>query len=75
MGYYERDIRVTPDCQQIVRKNQAFCWNPTISGTKSEDGFIVTENGPIMITKPFIFPTLKIEVEGVSFVKPDLLVL
>ncbi len=75
MGYYARDVRVTFDCQQIVRRNQAFCWNPTISGTKSEDGFIVTEKGPIMITKPFVFPALKLEVEGISFVKPDMLVL
>lgn len=75
MGYYARDMRVTPDCQQTVRRNQAFCWNPTISGTKSEDGFIVTEKGPIMITKPFVFPILKLEVEGVSFIKPDMLVL
>lgn len=75
MGYYARDIRVTPDCQQTVRKNQAFCWNPTISGTKSEDGFIATEKGPLMITRPFVFPKLELEVENIRFVKPDMLIL
>lgn len=75
MGYYARDIRVTPDCQQTVRKNQAFCWNPTISGTKSEDGFIATETGPLMITKPFVFPKLELEVENIRFVKPDMMIL
>ncbi|MGJ8453814.1 M24 family metallopeptidase [Pseudothermotoga sp. U03pept] len=75
MGYYARDIRVTPSCEEVVRKNQAFCWNPTISGTKSEDGFIVTEDGPVMITRPFIFPRLEIEVNGAKFVRPDVIVL
>lgn len=75
MGYYPRDIRVAPNTMEKVVKNQAFCWNPSISGTKSEDGFIVSENDYIMITKPIIFPTLKIEVEGKTFLKPDILIL
>ncbi|HBT25143.1 MAG TPA: peptidase M24 [Pseudothermotoga sp.] len=75
MGYYARDIRVTPACDEIIRRNQAFCWNPTISGTKSEDGFIVTESGPIMITKPFIFPKLEIGIGNVRFVRPDIFVI
>lgn len=75
MGYYARDIRVTPTCEEIVRRNQAFCWNPTISGTKSEDGFIVTDSGPVMITKPFVFPKIEVEINGVKFTRPDILVL
>ncbi len=75
MGYFARDVRVTPQTEEIIRNNQAFCWNPTISGTKSEDGFIATHDGPIMITKPFVFPTIKIEMNGMEFVKPFLLVL
>lgn len=75
MGYYPREIRVTPSTTEKVVKNQAFCWNPTISGTKSEDGFIVTYDRYIAITKPVIFPTLNIEVNGNKFVKPDILIL
>ncbi|KUK13943.1 MAG: M24 family metallopeptidase [Synergistetes bacterium] len=75
MGYYPRDIRVTPSTTEKILKNQAFCWNPSISGTKSEDGFIVNEETPIMITKPLIFPTLKIEIEGLKFTKPDMLII
>jgi len=74
MGYYARDIRVTPDSTDLVCRNQAFCWNPTISGTKSEDGFIVTPEGPVMITKPVLFPALKLEVDGQEFVKPAILI-
>jgi len=73
MGYYARDIRVTPESTDLICRNQAFCWNPTISGTKSEDGFIITPDGPQMITKPILFPTIKLEVAGQEFVKPAIL--
>jgi Xaa-Pro aminopeptidase len=73
MGYYGRDIRVHHKVEEKVRPNQAFCWNPSITGTKSEDGFIATPNGPLMISKPIIFPTVEMEVEGIKFVRPDIL--
>lgn len=73
MGYYARDIRVAPNNTELIRKNQAFCWNPTISGTKSEDGFIVTLNGPVMITKPVLFPSIRLEAEGREFIRPAIL--
>jgi len=73
MGYYARDIRVSLKNNELIRKNQAFCWNPTISGTKSEDGFIVTPDGPVMITKPVIFPTLKLNINGHDFTRPAIL--
>lgn len=74
MGYYGRDTRVNHGTDEIIQPNQAFCWNPSISGTKSEDGFIVTPDGPIMITHPVIFPTMEMEIEGIKFSRPDILV-
>lgn len=73
MGYYARDIRVTPKNTELIQKNQAFCWNPTISGTKSEDGFIVTPDGPVMITRPVLFPNISLEAEGHEFIRPAIL--
>lgn len=74
MGYYARDIKVTPATTDIVRNNQAYCWNPSISGTKTEDGFIATPTGPLFITKPVIYPQLTYEINGLTLVKPGLLV-
>jgi len=73
MGYYAREIRVTPKNTELILKNQAFCWNPTISGTKSEDGFIVTPDGPVMITKPVLFPNIRLDAEGYEFIRPAIL--
>ncbi len=75
MGYSARDIKVTEATTALVEPNQAFCWNPSITGTKSEDGFIATPQGPLMITHPVIYPQLLWEREGVRLVRPGLLVL
>ena len=75
MGYYGRDYKVTAQTTEIVAENQAFCWNPSITGTKTEDGFIATAGGPLMITRPVIYPRIKSTVGGVDFVRPGMLVI
>lgn len=70
IGYTGRDYRVNFNTPDIIQENQAFTWNPSITGTKSEDTILATFNGPEMITKPIIYPTTKIEVEGIWFVRP-----
>jgi len=72
-GYLGRDYRVnflTPD---IVQENQAFCWNPSITGTKSEDTMIATSKGPLLLSKPVHFPILEMEVGGHTFHRPKIL--
>ncbi len=74
MGYNARDVRVTRETKDIVEENQAFCWNPSIAGTKSEDGFIATTNGPVMITGPIVYPKIEYRKKGIDIEKPGLLV-
>lgn len=73
IGYTGRDYRATLDTAEMVQENQAFTWNPSITGTKSEDTILVTSKGPEMITRPILYPALSINVGGVSFVRPDIL--
>lgn len=75
MGYYARDIKVTTETRELIEPNQAYCWNPSISGTKTEDGFIATAGGPVMITKPVIYPRLTTVIDGVTLVRPGMLIL
>jgi Xaa-Pro aminopeptidase len=74
IGYTGRDYRANLQTDEIVRENQAFTWNPSITGTKSEDTILATNQGPIMITSPMIYPTITLEVEGLQFTRPDILV-
>lgn len=73
MGYDVRDYGFTGELQKTVKQNQAFCWNPSISGTKSEDAFITIENGFKFITKPVLFPTIEIKIGNVIFQRPAIL--
>jgi Xaa-Pro aminopeptidase len=73
IGYTGRDYRVNFKTPDIIQENQAFTWNPSITGTKSEDTIIVTSKGPEMITHPFLYPTLSLSVAGISFIRPNVL--
>ena len=74
-GYWPRDYMITPKSHHKIRKNQAYCFNPVVDGTKSEDSFFVTEAGPVFITRPISYPKLKYSVNGITMERPDLLVI
>ena len=64
---------ISPAKHEKVRLNQVYGYNPTITGTKSEDAIIVTENGPIFVTYPVYFPKLTSVIDGIEFVRPGIL--
>ena len=74
IGYTGRDYRTNFKTSDLVEENQAFTWNPSITGTKSEDTILATSKGPELITRPILYPTLPMTVEGVSFKRPAILV-
>ncbi len=73
IGYTGRDYRVNFKTPDLIEENQAFTWNPSITGTKSEDTILATSGGVEMITRPILYPTLSMEVEGIAFVRPAIL--
>ena len=73
IGYSPRDYRVNFETPDIIQENQAFTWNPSITGTKSEDTILVASRGVELITKPVLYPTLAWEAEGSTFVRPNIL--
>jgi Xaa-Pro aminopeptidase len=69
-GYMGRDYRATPDTPHRVRDRQAFAWNPSLTGTKSEDTVLITAAGPEVLTQTPDLP--QVEVDGLP--RPDILV-
>ena len=51
-GYAAREVIASPETRQEVRAGQAFAWNPSITGAKAEETFVLTENGPEVISGP-----------------------
>jgi Xaa-Pro aminopeptidase len=73
IGYTGRDYRVSFKTPDLIQENQAFTWNPSITGTKSEDTILATSKGLEMITRPIRYPTLSLKVENISFIRPAIL--
>jgi len=73
-GYQARSFRATPDEQRKVLEDQAFAWNPSIAGTKSEDTILARADGPEILTATKDWPTKKAEFDGKRMERPDILV-
>jgi len=74
-GYATRDFLITPDCPEYVHNNQAFTWNPSITGTKSEDTILVNRDGFEVLTDSHNWPMVDIRTEnGATVSQPDLLI-
>ena len=73
IGYAGRDYRTNFNTPDVVQENQAFTWNPSITGTKSEDTIVATSRGPELITRPILYPTVRMEVDGMTFIRPAIL--
>jgi antitoxin VapB len=48
-GYASRELIATPASEHVVAPWQAFAWNPSITGAKAEETFLVTDTGPQVI--------------------------
>ncbi len=69
IGYAPRDYRVDFSHNSKVSQQQAFCWNPSITGTKSEDTIVVSSSGIEWITRPVLFPSIQVNVHGVAYTR------
>ncbi len=73
-GYVGREVRGTPGSPLEIRANQAFAWNPSIAGTKSEDTIIVGERDNEIISATGNWPTRMYEAGGRSWPRSEILV-
>jgi hypothetical protein len=73
-GYQGRDYLGTPTATGVVLENQPFAWNPSITGTKSEDTILATSQGTQVITPATNWPMVSVEDEDGLWLRPDILV-
>ena len=60
-GYAGREIFGTSDAGHRLGHNQVVTWNPTITGTKSEDTVLLTASGPKVLTSTGSWPEIEVE--------------
>jgi len=72
-GYEPREIVATSYSKETVSARQVYAWNPSITGTKSEDTILVTEHGCEILTAINDWPTIPVEFNGQTFLRPAIL--
>lgn len=74
-GYEPREYLGTPNSRDVVLLGQAFAWNPSITGTKSEDTILVGESGNEILTAIADWPTTSVRIDKQILLRPTILVL
>jgi Xaa-Pro dipeptidase len=72
-GYKSRDWVAHPASAEIAQTNQAFAWNPSITGTKAEETVLLTPHGIEYLTVSPRFPQIRTEIGGQEFFAPGIL--
>jgi antitoxin VapB len=49
-GYASREVIATPHTDVPIETGQAFSWNPSVTGAKSEETFVLTDAGHEVVT-------------------------
>jgi Xaa-Pro aminopeptidase len=72
-GYAGREIFATPSADHRLEDAQAVAWNPSITGTKSEDTALVTHAGPELLTRSDGWPCGPVELPQGTVDRPVVL--
>ncbi|MDE2839692.1 MAG: aminopeptidase P family protein, partial [Chloroflexota bacterium] len=73
-GYESRDYKASPVSQEVIQLNQAFAWNPSIAGVKSEDTTLVTAEGiEVLSAASADWPMIAVDWQGKTIERPAIL--
>lgn len=72
-SYEPRDWVATPASTDVVAVGQAYAWNPSITGTKSEDTILVGESSNEVISAIPGWPMLSVFIDGQPWPRPAIL--
>jgi antitoxin VapB len=74
-GYDPREFIATPAADIPVAVGQAYAWNPSITGCKSEDTILVGGTSNEVLTAIENWPTIAVDIDGETIERPAILVL
>lgn len=72
-GYEPREYVATLDSTEEVYAGQAFAWNPSITGVKSEDTILIGSEANEILTAVGDWPMIPVEIEGQVIERPTIL--
>ena len=71
-GYRTRDWVAHPESGEAVRQDQAFAWNPSITGTKVEETAIIMGDEAEIVTASPGWPQIRTEIGGKEYISPGI---
>jgi Xaa-Pro aminopeptidase len=72
-GYAGREVFAVPGSGYRLKPNQALAWNPSMTGVKSEDTILISENGVEVLTRDPEWPEHRVEIPQGAVHRPSLL--
>ena len=72
-AYEPREFVATPGSSHVVLEGEAYAWNPSIAGVKSEDTIVVGPERNEVLTTISGWPMLRVDVDGVTWERPAIL--
>jgi antitoxin VapB len=69
-GYVPRETTAILDSDLRIAAGQAYAWNPSITGTKSEDTLLVKTSGVEVLTEISGWPMTAVELDGQTIWRP-----
>lgn len=74
-GYRTRDWLAHSASDERVQLNQAFAWNPSVTGTKVEETCIAFAAGVEVLTTTSDWPQIPVRINDREYLSPDILIL
>jgi Xaa-Pro dipeptidase len=67
------ELLLTPRTEDLFHSGWAVTWSASAGAASSCDTFLVTDEGPQIITPTEVWPLKRIRIQGAEFVRPDVL--
>ena len=67
------ELMLTPKTEALFQAGWAVTWNASAGAASSCDTFIITDQGPKIMSPPEAWPLKRIRIQGAEFIRPDVL--
>lgn len=67
------ELPLLPSMAELFQSGWAVTWRTSVGAALSCDTFLITDQGPRLVTPTEVWPLKSIRIQGADFVRPDLL--
>lgn len=72
-GRWPVEMALTPQTEELFQPGWSVTWSASAGAALSCDTFLITDDGPKIVTPTEVWPLKRIRIQGAEFVRPDVL--